>query len=161
MKQYIETALRPLLGEPLTDMWRYAGSQKFEFGVQRRRRNNQDEEYTSADWGLVVSCAWSIAGPEGCIVSSDQFGPQLGRRDQRAKPFYELLATGPPVVESIEADEEGALVIQMSGGYILAVQPEADIDPMDEQWRLMPPDGEQSHLVLWGDGLEVDEPCVE
>jgi len=157
MKMQAEAALRPLIGEPLTDMWRYAGCQKSEFGVQRPAKNRQGEEITLAELGLVVSCDWRILGPEGCVVSSDDFGHGESRRDTHAHPFYELIHRAPPVVEEIKADDEGGLRIEMSAGYSLEVVPSLGIEPEDEQWRFIPGDKEQGHLVLWGDGLEAAE----
>lgn len=158
MKSVIEAALSPLIGEPLSDMWRYAGCQKFEFGIQRPRTNHEGEEITFADWGLVVSCSWRVIGPEGNVISSDEFGPGGSRRDERARPFYALLGTDSPAVESVVADDGGKLCIRMSGGYLLEVEPVSDMDPDDEQWRFMPKDEEARHIVLWGEGIDgVDD----
>lgn len=153
MRKQIEEALQPLIGEPLTDMWRYAGCQKFEFGVQRPMQNTRGEECTRADLGFVVSCDWRINGPEGYIVSSADFGPEGSRRDPPAEPFYDLLGDTPPVVEALEVNDEGALLFRMTSGYTLEVLPSADIEPHDEHWRLMPKDREQEHIVLFGEGL--------
>lgn len=157
MKQEIEAALQPLIGQPLSDMWRYAGCQKFEFGVQRPAKNRKGQDVKRADWGLVVSCDWRVMGPEGHVVSSDDFGPGRSRRDEQAKPFYELIHTDPPVVEGIEANTGGALRIRMSQGYTLDVQPETDSGSDDEQRRFLPRDPQQKYFVLWGDGIEEGE----
>ena len=156
IKKAVEQALQPIVGEPLTDMWRYAGCQKFEFGVQRPAKNDDGEEITLADWGLVVSCDWSVSGPAGRVVSSDDFGPGRRRRDKRAHPFYDSLRTEPPVVECIEADEEGALFIQMGRRILLTVRPDPKIGGIDEQWRFMPKDKAERHFVLCGDGIELE-----
>lgn len=156
MVEEIEAALGPLIGEPLTDMWRYAGCQKFEFGVQRPMNNKRGEDTSMADWGLVVECGWRITGPEGPVVSSDDFSPD-GRRDEGAYPFYDQVHTDSPVVEDIAVADDGAFRIRMSRGFTLEVQPAADAGPQDEQWRLMSPDKQARHFVLWGDGIEVDD----
>jgi hypothetical protein len=153
MNQQIEAALQPLIGEPLTDMWRYAGCQKFEFGVQRLIQNDDGEEIRRADLGFVVSCAWRIDGPEGCVVSSADFGPEGSRRDTPAEPFYQLLDEAPPVVEALEVSDEGALLFRMTPGYRLEVLPSAGLEPNDEHWRFMPGGPAKDHVVLWGDGL--------
>jgi hypothetical protein len=154
MKRQIEAALHPLIGEPLTDMWRYAGCQKFEFGLQRPAKNRSGQEITRSDLGLVVSCHWRISGPAGHVVSSADFGPKESRRDTLAGPFYQLLEDAPPVVEALEASDDGALCLRMTSGYTVEVLPTAGIEPEDEQWRFMPKDQEQVHVVLFGDGLE-------
>lgn len=152
----VEAAFQSLVGEPLTDMWRYAGCQKFEFGEQKPSINSDGEEITVADLGLVVSCDWSVTGPAGAVVSSADFGPREARRDTGAHPFYDLLATSPPVVEAIAVDDHGLLHIRMSDGYALEVQPDADFEPHDEQWRLMLRGEPRAHVVLWGDGVVAD-----
>lgn len=86
------------------------------------------------------------------MVSSDDFGLGDSRRDAKAHPFYDLIATSPPSAEAITASDDGAFRIRMSGGYTLEVRPTAGIEPDEEQWRLMPRDEQQDHVVLWGDG---------
>lgn len=153
MREQIESAFQPLLNQPLTDMWRYAGCQKFEFGGQRHR-THAEASFLSADWGLVVSCGWKISGPQGRIVASDDFGPRMTRRDEAAGALYELLHTpSAPRVTRIESDSAGRLSIEMTDGYVLEVCPEPCTHPNGEQWRLMRNDGEHEHCVLWGDGL--------
>jgi len=154
MKPVIEAALSPLIGEPLSDIWRYAGCQKFEFGIQRPTTNHEGEEITLADWGLVVSCDWRVTGPEGHVVSSGDFGFGGSRRDEQAHPFYDRIHADSPVVESVGADDDGKLSIRMSRGYLLQVDPVTGIDPEDEQWRFTPKDEEARHVVLWGDGID-------
>jgi hypothetical protein len=152
MKVEIEKTLHPLIGEPLSDMWRYAGHQKFEFGIQRPCKNRKGEHITIADWGFVVAGDWRITGPEGYIVSSDDFGPKGSRRDEKAYPFYEMLGTAPPIVESIEAEEDGSVRFCMTGGYTLDVLP--DREPEAEQWRFMPKDGRKRQFVITSEGIE-------
>lgn len=152
MKAEIEQALHPLLGEPLSNMWRYAGCQKFEFGVQRPHKNRKGQTVTWADWGLVVTCAWCIRGPEGVIVSSDDFGPGRSRRDEKAYPFYDMLHDDPPIVETIVAGEDGTVHIQMTRGYTLDVRPKGG--PDTEEWRFMPPDQRRRHFVITSEGIE-------
>jgi len=92
MKHEIEQALRPIIGEPLTAMWRYAGNQKFEFGVQRPCKNRKGEEITRADLGLVVSCHWRMDAPDGGYISSEDYGPNGARyRDELNGPVIERL----------------------------------------------------------------------
>lgn len=155
IKEEVERALHSLIGEPLSDMIRYAGIQAFEFGVQRRRKNRKGQDITVADQRLDVSCYWCISGPEGTIVSSEDFGPKGSRRDARAYPFYDMLDSNPPVVEVLEADEAGTLHVWLSGGYSLTVRPMEHVDGSDEeQWRFLPKDKEQSHLVFTRQGIE-------
>ena len=135
-------------------MMRFAGIQVFEFGVQRPRKNRKGEDITRADQRLHVSCSWEITGPNGLVLSHDDFGPI--RRDEKAYSFYEILTgDAPPLVEVIEADDDGALRLQMSHGYTLDIRPdEMDEEPDEEQWRFLPKDEGQNHLVLTLEGLE-------
>ncbi len=76
MKQEIEAALQPLVGESLSDMMRYGGCQKFEFGKQLPKKNRKGEDVAVGEWGLVVSCDWRIKRSNEIIVSCDDFGPE-------------------------------------------------------------------------------------
>ncbi len=74
-KAQIEQTLRPLVGLPLSDMGRFAGWQRFEFGPQKPFINTKEQEATKADYAIDVSCGWRIVGPEGIVVGSDDYGP--------------------------------------------------------------------------------------
>jgi len=140
-------ALSALVGLPLSDMWRYAGCQKFEFGEQKATVNRKGQDATRADWGLVASCFWRIDGPGGFSLTWEHFMPE--RRDGHAYPFYQLLGDEPPVVESVEVKEDGGLRIGLTGGYLLALDPRSDLVEDLAYWRFMPPeDDPRGHLVL-------------
>jgi hypothetical protein len=145
-----------LIGLPLTDMWRYAGCQKFEFGEQLSELDdNSPQMQGAADWGLVASCEWQIQGPEELVLSSDHFGPEGVRRDGHAQPFYDLMDSDSHlVVQSVKTLEDGGLVIQLTGGYSLNLWRSPKENRSDEQWRLMPPGEESGHLVLDDNELE-------
>lgn len=151
-KSLVQDALAPLVGLPISDMWRYAGCQKFEFGEQRPHLNRKGDETTWADWGLVVSCAWRIEGPNCFILSSDHFGET--RTDDFAHDFYDSLEDAAPVVEGVDVQNDGGFCLTLSKGYALDVQPDADVDPEYDRWRFMPPDGDpRGHLVMEGASL--------
>ena len=155
MKEQIERALQALRAEPLSDMFRFAGIQAFEFGVQRPGKNRKGQDITLADQRLHVSCDWRLDGTEGVIVSSEDFGLNGSRHDELAHPFYAMLKNYPPVVEVVVAEESGALRLLLSGGYTLNVLPDELSDDSDEeQWRFLPKDKEQGHLVLTRQGIE-------
>jgi len=128
---------------------------------------------TLADWGLVVSCDWVIRGPDGIVVSSDDFGPGRERRDQRAHFLYHRFrdTNAPPLtVERIEVGAQGALHFTMAQGFRLDVVPNGGASDErwreydrhrramlvdEEQWRLMPPEElTEEHFVLSSRGIE-------
>ncbi len=55
MKAGIEQRLQPLIGEPLSSMYRYAEHQAFPFGVQHPCKNDKGEDATHADWGFMLT----------------------------------------------------------------------------------------------------------
>ena len=155
-------ALSALVGLPLSDMWRYMGCQKFEFGEQKQHVNRKGEETTWADWGLVANCRWRVQGPDGFSLTWEHFGPTPERRDDHADPFYDLLEANPPVVESTGVEEDGGLRIGMTGGYSLALDPRPYDEDHIEEWRLMPPeDDPRGHLVLDGETLSWSRATIE
>lgn len=159
MKEETEGALQPLIGEPLCGMFRFVGIQAFEFGVHRPCKNRRGDDVFKADLRLHVPCFWRITGPAGFDLSRDDFsrhGSNLPDHDEKAFPFYESLSTGnAPVVEAVEADDAGELRLQMSHGYVLNIRPdEMEEEPDEEQWRFLPKDEDQNHLVLILQGLE-------
>jgi hypothetical protein len=150
-----EIVLRPLIGQRLSDMWRAAGMQLFEIGVQRPFKNRKGKDVTKADWSFHVDCCWSITGQEGEIVSSDDFGPDATRRDENAKPFYRMLGDPALTITSIRADNEGGVRIQMSGAYVLDIWPcWEDAEPDDEYWRFLPKDENRGHFVMTASGIQ-------
>lgn len=160
MKEEIERVLQPLLGEPLSDLWRIGDLQIVEFGVQRPFTNHRGKETTSADQRLHISCDcyWSIQGPSGTIVSSEDFDSNGNCRDTRAYPFYEVLASHPLTVERIVADEIGSACFYLSDGYSLTLQSNrcsSNLEEDKEQWRFLPKDEENSHLVVNQKGIDL------
>lgn len=155
IREEIEIVLRPLLGERLSDMWRAAGMQLFEIGVQRPCKNHKGQDITRADMRLHISCCWDIQGPEGKIVSSDDFGPDNTRRDEAAKPFYDMLGDPVLTINAIQADDRGGITLRMSGSHTLCVRPDWANDYSDwEQWRFLPKNKNMRHFVIKAGGIE-------
>jgi hypothetical protein len=159
IQQEIETALKPLIGEPLSDM-RRAGFQMFEIGVQKPCKNRKGQDITRADMALHVSCDWYITRKSDQILSSEDFGPEWGeRRDEKAEPFYQGLGAPDYIITSISADDSGGVVIQMAGGYTLQIICTSDsevrnLDGGPEQWRFLPKDESAPHFVVTAEGIE-------
>jgi len=136
-KAQIEQTLRPLVGLPLSDMGRFAGWQRFEFGPQKPFINTKEQEATKADYAIDVSCGWRIVGPEGIVVGSDDYGPGSERHDEQAKPFFRMLAQSPPVVESVRVDAVGSVHFALTGDYSLDILPMGG--SQEDRWIFLPP----------------------
>lgn len=147
----IEQALRPLVGLPLSDMGRFSGWQRLEFGPQKTFINKKGQEATKADYAIHVACDWRIVGPEGIVVGSDDYGLGSERHDEQAKPFFRMLAQSPPVVESVRADAVGSVYLMMTGGYSLDILPMGAV--RGEQWLFLPPGGGSFTLDEKGFGV--------
>ncbi len=133
----IEQVLHPLVGLSLSDMGRFVGWQRFEFGPQKPFINKKGQEATKADYAIDVVCGWRIISPEGVVVGSDDYGPGMERHDEQGKPFFRMLSQSPPVVESVRADNVGSVHFALTGGYRLDILPMGAIQA--EQWIFLTP----------------------
>jgi len=155
VKDEIKRELSPLLGKPLTFMFRAAGIQAFEFGQQRPAVNRKGEAVSKGDWRINARCDWSIRGPAGVIVSSADFGPGRERRDDSAAWFYEGLSRAEWRAVSLGACDDGQLAIELSGGFHVEFWFDPNNgDPNGEQWRFFREVREGTHPVVGLAGLE-------
>ena len=60
MEQEIASRFVCLVGERLSDMMRYAGWQRFEFGEQKPTVNRYGRALRTSEIALAVACHWSI-----------------------------------------------------------------------------------------------------
>ena len=173
MKERIERALQPLIGLPLSDMWRIsrAGLQRFEFGEQRPGKNKRGETVTFGSHALHVACAWRIVETSAIIIGADDYNgeerhkryparfdpnnPEPDSSALRAFAFFDSLSENPPVVEAIEADGAGSVHFFLSCERRLEILP-LDSAP-DEHWRLLYRDGRRRHFVVTGQGIAGKE----
>ena len=155
MKEEIEDALRSIIEQPLTDMWRYGGMQKFEFGEQRSHTNRRGEQVTRADLGLVVSCNWQITSKTGTIISQEDFVNDKEPRPSRVTSMLHELLSAKPTVINVLADNSGAVRLNLSGGYYLELSPDSTDSERDELWRFMPSKESEPHFVVTASGIEV------
>lgn len=143
--------LSVLVGKPLTDMWRYAGFQRFEFGEQRPFINRKGKPSRRSDWALVAT-NWEITQKRGFVLNASHFGPDGARRDQHAKAFYNRQKTDPYVVVSLNLLEDGEILIKLTRSYQLRVFRDPMIGPADwdvDEWRYRDGTGDDSlHVVL-------------
>lgn len=138
----IESTLAELVGQPLTEMWRYAGRQVLEF----------------APSSLVLSCDWQLWHGIEIVLASTDFCPE--RRDGDAGGFYDMLATQPPSVEQLTVLEKGALRLSLSSGHVVEVIPTAWVGDDSEaflpgeQWRFLTDSSPDEQLVITTSGYE-------
>lgn len=161
LRTEIETFLKPLLGQPMSDMWRAAGMQLIEFGIQRPFINRKGDEVTRADRSIHISCCWSISGPQGEIASAADFGSDRSRRDEKAYPFYRMLGDPALTIQFIRADDDGGFTMRTRGDYVLTVGPcsdEENEEEDDEYWRLTNHPAEDQpyhrHFVVTSQGVQ-------
>lgn len=149
LKRRIEETLKPIIGEPLSDMWRYAGFQVFEFGIQRPAVNRKGQPITRSDWALGACCTWSICGTEGRVLSSEDFGPDGERHDEAAAPFYQLVDDSSLIVRAIEVGERAQVRFVLSQGFALDIVLDSD-DPQEDQWHFHQRDRRGTGLMVNG-----------
>jgi hypothetical protein len=149
--------LAHLVGEPLSDMWRYAGRQAFEFGCQKPFLNKKGKPTSRAENWLVVSCDWRLWEGADVLLCAADFGEE--RRDEQGYEFYGLLRENPPIVEHLEVEKRGELRFKLSQGYVLEIVCVDGILPHKgflegEQWRFVLDSEEANQLIVTADGLE-------
>lgn len=130
-----EDALRwQLIDQPLTSMWRIAGMQILEFGIQKPFINAKGEETTKADGSFHVSCEWGIFGPD-FRLTSNHFGEV--RTDEFALDFYGRVSNNPLIVLNLNLDLLGNLDILLTDGFRICFVPD---DDDGDQWRFLAPE---------------------
>jgi hypothetical protein len=148
----IEDRLKPLIGQPLSDMWRVSalGWQIIEFGVQRPAVNRHGQQITRGDWSIHISCAWRISDPMGRVILSEEC-PE----GDPADGLFASVRAGALIVQAVRGSETGAVQFDLSLGYCLRVDPSGDLT--EEQWRLLPPDKGAEHYVVGGEDALAEE----
>ena len=140
------------IGKPLTDCWRAPNEviQVFEFGPQLPFINTQGDHITRAALALHVTCNWRIISGSTLVVGADDLGdnddPKVNLLDRKVTKFFSNRE--PPVVESVEADSVGGLIVRMSGQTRIEVVPSETGDV--EWWRIVPRDPNAEHFVVTG-----------
>ena len=118
---------------------------------------------------LHLQCPWRIDGPDGIVTGrSDLWEPAEQRPDWEPLTDYDkepnlqdrrlgelMSANGGAdglVVEQVDADDFGGAVLNLSGGYRIAIFPAGSTS---EDWRLFGPPWPR-HLVVAGGKIERD-----
>lgn len=147
-----ETCLHKLVGCKLCEMFRYMGIQKFEFW------SPQVSVDDDCDYGLAVSCDWSIKNLSGGVLCSAEFGPV--RHDDPENQIYKIIFGEHPTVAGLKLDRQGNLLLHLSSQLEFSInpnEPQEGSDSVHEQWRLMyhgDLEDYNAQLTLYGAELE-------
>lgn len=173
MKKTIENQLKLLLGLPLWDAGRAVSLIWFDFGkkisqITKRKGNT----IFVAEYKIDTESAWHIRGTKGIVVaSSDRFyaagknpykgfedidwenKPGENRCDERLKKFINKHRDSPLVVVSVEADDWGGLIINLSRGFVIEIFRHSSV--INEYWRMFESvDRGNDHFVVTKHGIE-------
>jgi hypothetical protein len=125
----IANLLQPIVGQPLTDMWRPIG-QGFEFGPQTPTINRRGEAVHRAPMLLDLLDRWHITRGSTIVMGyadhvhkrrfyHRQKAPaeaEARARWVRAKEFFEHVSEGSLIVRAVQG-RGGGLEIELSGDY--------------------------------------------
>lgn len=125
--------LQPIVGEPLSDMWRGLG-QIFEFGEQRPDINRRGQAITRGDFSLkFISADWRIVQAGRLILGStdhydeerfyDSEEPLIRPYDDEARSlireFFESVRASKFVVESVEVGPLADVTVRLSHDLLI------------------------------------------
>lgn len=154
MKETIENQLKALLGLPFWDAGRTVSLFWFDFGKRiSKDLNRKGESLFLGQFTIDTESAWHIRGRKGIVVgSSDRFyaggrnpykgledidwedKPGENRCDERLEKFIKQHKKIPLVVVSVEANDWGGLIINLSDGFVIEIFQHNTIG--DEYWRM-------------------------
>jgi hypothetical protein len=134
----IVSLLSPMIGEPLSDMWRALG-QIFEFGEQKPFVNHKGEEATQADFHFKALSDWSLSQDGVLIMNAyDHRGkrrfyhrirkptePEKAVRWSRANAFFDQVYEGSLVLNNISVTD-GVVRLELDLGYLIEVRSDDD-----------------------------------
>jgi hypothetical protein len=168
----ITSELRVLIGKPISDCWRAANMQIFEFGPQNEFLNRKGDKVTAADIKLHVQCSWRLVDSERILFGSDDlyrpadqniskddfdWGKDDSILDVAQKAWFTDRKVAPLHVQNVSGDVYGGFQIMLEHTVVLEAFPfDSDRGEYSEHWRLLGhrPDG--SHFVITGYGVEDD-----
>ena len=168
IKERVERKLQALIGLPLVNATRISNMECFDFGNDRTGFSRKGSVINVHDFTLHVQCAWRLIGPEGVIVGSNDMyypagnpsnrpsnfnwdAPGANRCDERVDQFFHGNKTL-LLVNGIEVDSTGGVIIRMQGGFCLEIFPDNSVD--EEHWRFFEPATEKRHFVIKGKSVQ-------
>jgi hypothetical protein len=132
-------------------------------------KRGQTEEL--AEYALDIQCSWRITkGKKISVASRDFYCPTSGwneenedfdwdvpgnnRFDERIQPLIEDVK-GHLIVESIDSDEVGGLMVILTKGFVLEAFPDSsEDDEYSEFWRFFNRKDDSPHFVVTGNGIQ-------
>ena len=156
----------------MSDCWRVADMQIFEFGPRHKFVNRKGEQVVASDLRLHVQCRWRIVDAAGILFGRDDLLRPVDKSisfvdfdwdkdesvlDVVQRKWFAEHRTAPLHVASATGDIYGGFRIRLQQDVVLEAFPcDCDRGEYSEHWRLLGhrPDG--SHFVVSGCGVEDD-----
>jgi hypothetical protein len=142
----VEAYLAPLIGKPLWSCGRAADLLWLQFGSRHTLPTARGTTRDVGDYALHVQCAWRISCGHGLVTASEREPSDV--IDKQLSVFVGRYC--PAVVEAIAANEGGGFSLSLEGRCRFEVFPDGQ---PEEQWRLLQPGAQASHLGLVGSDL--------
>jgi hypothetical protein len=168
----ITNELRVLIGEPISDCWRAANMQVFEFGPMKKFVNRKGEEVEGGDLKLHVQCRWRMVDGTRILFGRDDLLRPANERiplddfdwdkddsilDVVQREWFVQHRKAPMHVVSATGDDYGGCRIDLEDSVSLEVFPcDSDRGEYSEHWRLLGHRSDGSHFVITGCGVEED-----
>ncbi len=168
----ITVELQVLIGEPMSDCWRAADMQIFEFGPMHKFINREGEEVEHSDLSLHVQCPWRIVDAVQIMFGYDDLHRPADKNtslddfdwdkddsvlDVVQRNWFAKRRTAPLHVVNVTGDIYGGFRITLEQDVVLEALPcDSRRGEYSEHWRLLGHRSDGSHFVVTGYGIEDD-----
>lgn len=169
LAERITAELQVLIGEPLSDCWRAADMQIFEFGPPKKCRNRKGVEVEGSDMRLHVQCRWRMVDgsqilfarddllrPSNDSIPIDEFDWDKDDSvlDVVQRSWFDNQRTHPVNVVRVKGDVYGGCRIELDNQLTLELFPcDSDRGEYSEHWRFFGHRPAGSHFVVTGYGV--------
>jgi hypothetical protein len=170
LAERITAELWVLVGEPISDCWRAANMQVFEFGPAKKYRNRKGDEVEGSDLKLHVQCPWRMVDGSQILFARDDLLRAANQDipidefdwdkddsvlDIVQRQWFEDHRAAPLKVVHVAGDQYGGCQIRLEGGMLLELFPcDSDRGEYSEHWRLLDDRRDSYHFVVTGYGVE-------
>ncbi|KVL28721.1 hypothetical protein WS97_25585 [Burkholderia territorii] len=154
-RKEIERRLVVLCGLDLSGVNRAADMLTLGFGPLSEVKNFKGVVKHVGKWALHVQCTWRLERTNGTVATREDLCGSDETAHSTVDRLRELLVgQGPTRVEGVSVDDEGGIVISLSGGFSLIVLSDGVKD--EEDWRFFAPGAEMPHLVIEGGAVAAE-----